>query len=136
MVVFWDFVLRLRRTLHFKHLDTFSISQKKYILNSLYWKKRGISSRMARCCSPCDEVQSRGGGYAIHDCLVFLIHVQLYIKTRFYWKACFIKSFWMWKWITVLGGDVGFIERILFAIDCHVKHGFDLFTCLFLLMFI
>ena len=25
---------------------------------------------MARCCSPCDEVQSRGGGYAIHDCLV------------------------------------------------------------------
>ena len=26
---------------------------------------------MARCCSPYDEVQSRGGGYAIHDCLVF-----------------------------------------------------------------
>ena len=25
---------------------------------------------MARCCSPYDEVQSRGGGYAIHDCLV------------------------------------------------------------------
>ena len=28
---------------------------------------------MARCCSPCDEVQSRGGEYAIHDCLVFII---------------------------------------------------------------
>ena len=41
LVVLWDCVLRLRRrTLHFKHLDTFSISQKKYILNSLYRKKR------------------------------------------------------------------------------------------------
>ena len=44
LVVLWDFVLRLRRrTLHFKHLDTFSISQKKYILNSLYRKKKGDS---------------------------------------------------------------------------------------------
>ena len=30
---------------------------------------------MAMCCSPCDEVKSRGGGYAIHDCLVDNIFV-------------------------------------------------------------
>ena len=34
---------------------------------------------MARCCSPCDEVQSRGGGYAIHDCLVVLIIDSLFL---------------------------------------------------------
>ena len=28
------------KTLHFKHLDTFSISEKKYTLNSLYGKKK------------------------------------------------------------------------------------------------
>ena len=38
---------------------------------------------MVRCCSPCDEVQSWGGGYANHDCLVLIpgaatgtLHVQ------------------------------------------------------------
>ena len=72
LVVLWEFVLSLRRrTLHFKHLDTFSISQKKYILSSLYsfpyglvllpvWRGpysgRGICNPRLSCFSLCWSV--------------------------------------------------------------------------------
>ena len=41
-----------------------------------------MASRMARCCSPCDEVQSRGGGYAIIDCLVIICGDALGFQTN------------------------------------------------------
>ena len=65
---------------------------------------------MARCCSPCDEVQRRGGGYAIHDCLVnpilmiyalkidtLTVYLLLYVKSNLYTLIflIFVLSVWL-----------------------------------------
>ena len=51
-------------------LTPFRFRKRNTLQTVLTLYNRGIASRMARSCSPREEVQSRGGGYAIHDCLV------------------------------------------------------------------